>query len=461
MTTLLQPGNARTPDDLLPTTAPSQRAILGAVKPHPYLAVFAALVFFGQRLSVPGIPVLPLGLVVFPALFAFGYFRGRFQVSRGRLALYFVLVGATALVTVLQPAYLSHNTSLGSLLVHLQAFFLLLFTPNYLSAAEQLATKRFMFGLAEALGWISTAFIALSVAGIAYVDVLKAILPSPFLLTGFADAYPIVWGSPIYKSNAWVGLEPSFVSFVLGASLLAMLVHGAPKRQLVAVTAGMLATVSGSGIFLATIGAAVLVVRAENNVLRRRVLMGAAFATAVIVASPLRGLIGPRLTEFTDSNSSTSLRGIAPYGFTTPAWLENSFTSLFGYGAGHSERLAQATQIDGMFAPTPARMAFDFGLIVGGLMLIVFTWWLIAPHQQAVGVAAAVSFLSLQPTTPTLIVATLCLGAFLATPRSTQAHDRKAVNHGTNRGGAHDDAGTHHVERIQTRSGRHHLPPPQ
>lgn len=403
-------------------------------KPHPYLAVFAVLVFFGQRLSVPGLPVLPLGLVVFPALFAFGYFRGRFSVSRGRLAVYFLLVTATSLVVAAQPSYLAHNTSLGSLLVHLQAFFLLLFTPVYVNTAEQLATKRFVLTLAEALGWISTAFIALSVAGIGYVDALKAVLPSAFLLTGFADAYPIVWGSPIYKSNAWVGLEPSFVSFVLGASLLAMLVHGAPKRQMVAVTAGMLATVSGSGIFLATVGALVLVVRAENNVLRKRVLTGAAFATAVVVLSPLRGLIGPRLTEFTDSNSSTSLRGIAPYGFTTPAWLENSFTSLFGYGAGHSERLAQATGIDGMFAPTPARMAFDFGLVVGGFMLVVFVWWLISPHKQAVGIAAAVSFLTLQPTTPTLLVATLCLGAFLATPQSTQSHDRKAVTHGTNRG---------------------------
>ena len=56
---------------------------------------------------------------------------------------------------------------------------------------------------------------------IPYHDWFADVVPENIRLTTFTIAYPVSYGSPYYKANGWIGLEPSVVSFQLGVALVA------------------------------------------------------------------------------------------------------------------------------------------------------------------------------------------------------------------------------------------------
>ena len=96
-------------------------------------------------------------------------------------------------------------------------------------------------------------------AGIAYRDVFASVVPEPLQLSGYVITYPYAYGGTLFRANAWVGLEPSFVSFQLGLAALAAMMVRRSWLVLALILAGLASTASGSGILILLVGVAGLV----------------------------------------------------------------------------------------------------------------------------------------------------------------------------------------------------------
>ena len=95
---------------------------------------------------------------------------------------------------------------------------------------------------------LSLLFMLAQLLGVRYVDWLAEFVPHALLVQDYVISYPIVYGSPLYKSNAWLALEPSFLSFMIGACVVAALIVRMSVAKVLILIAGLLSTVAGSGI---------------------------------------------------------------------------------------------------------------------------------------------------------------------------------------------------------------------
>ena len=95
---------------------------------------------------------------------------------------------------------------------------------------------------------MSIAFIVSQLLGVRYYDWLAEVVPHHLLVHDYVISYPITYGSEIYKSNGWVALEPSFMSFMIGVCLVSALVTRMSMAKVLVLLAGLLSTVAGSGI---------------------------------------------------------------------------------------------------------------------------------------------------------------------------------------------------------------------
>jgi hypothetical protein len=208
-------------------------------------------------------------------------------------------------------------------------------------------------------------FGAQAYLGIPYSDPLAA-LPDGMTMAGYEVSYPIRYGSPIYKSNAYLFLEPSFLSQFLA---LALLVEIIMFRRLLAVVLqilGLITTFSGTGLVLVAITLPLaLLVNLRN---RRLALLGSIAVIAISGAVLSNPAVLERSGEINDPGSSASIRFSTPYERMMELSLESASSLLIGYGAGSADRL----KLDDRLANFPAvpKAIIEYGLI-GGIPLLL------------------------------------------------------------------------------------------
>jgi hypothetical protein len=232
-------------------------------------------------------------------------------------------------------------------------------TPS-VAGLKWFSTMMFVFALVAIWQYGSQVYLH-----IPYSDPFE-LLPEALRIKGYIISYPLVYGSPIYKSNAYLFLEPSFLSQFLA---LALIIEICTSRRLLIMgvqVAGIATTFSGTGLLL--IAAALpFAILANLNNLRVAATAGVC-ALAIVGAVVTNPSVLNRAGEMQDPGSSGSVRFSTPYEFLTDLSVRSPSNLLVGYGAGAVDRLTHGDQSANF--PAIPKAIIEYGLL-GGLPLLV------------------------------------------------------------------------------------------
>ena len=382
----------------------------GHASPGYRQAVWVVVAFLGifafQRIAVPGLPIsvtVPLTLV----WAALAVYYGVLELDSRRLVVWLVASGFSGMLMVAQALFvLFPLISVNSWLLWIITWLPMVFRFRDRTQDAHQTTMRGIAWSGAALSALSILFILLQLVGVGYRDLLAQYVPSSLLVQNFVITYPIAWGSPIYKANAWLALEPSFLSFMLGVALVAALISRRHPMLVLWIGLGLLCTTAGSGIAVVVVYLLVALLRGRATHLGRYLVI--AIPLAVIAAATALGdAILDRVGEVGEARSSTALRMVEPYQHLVPKWLAEPALFLLGGGPGSSQRVVEDLGINGLLVPTPAKLLYDYGIVGGLLMLAMILVAYLGSPAPELAVALAVSMLTLQGAAQPLVALTL------------------------------------------------------
>lgn len=377
-----------------------------------------------QRFAVPGTQIALL-LPVFALWVGLALLHGVVVLDRRRTALFCLAAVGTGTVILFQAVWVPDRyLSLPSWALVLATSF-----PFVCSLADRRA-ETFVRALHHVVGWglaLAAGCLLMTltqVAGLAWTDLVAGVVPSSFLLTDFSISYPYSYGSELYRANAWLGLEPSFVSFQLGAAVLAAVLLRRSLRTVGVLGAGLLSTAAGSGLLVVVVGLLVLVGWPRRRVLLRYAVP-AAVGVGALAASPFGLSLLARVGEITSSGSSASLRAVEPYALLWAPWTSDAATTLLGAGPGSSQELASATGVLGLLIPTPAKVFFDYGLVGGALLAAFLVLCYTSAPSRSLAASLFLSLWFIQPglTTTVLVIEVVALVSLWAPQRGLRIEE--------------------------------------
>ncbi|MDX1887047.1 hypothetical protein [Mycolicibacterium sp. 120270] len=328
-----------------------------------------------QRFSVPGLTTVALLVPLTLLWTAAAWVKGVVVVDRSRLLGWLMVAVCTGGLLLVQLRVVeAAEISVRGWAILLVIWLAFVVRSAERSIAAYTTALHYITNIATGLAVASIAMILIQVAGVPFQDWFGQVVPEFMQLAGFNTTYPIEFGSPIFKSNAFIGLEPSMISAQLGVGVLAALLSGARVWKLVVMVAGLVATVAGSGMIIVILGVLVMLVARGS---RRAVAWYiAAFAVVLGAAwfTKLGRLVFDRVGEFQSDSSSTSLRVFQPYRVLYPRWTQDLAGAILGYGPGSSHRFAEEANVADMLVTTPVKIFFEYGLL-GGLILGAFVFY--------------------------------------------------------------------------------------
>ncbi|MFZ1288208.1 MAG: hypothetical protein WAR57_14350 [Candidatus Phosphoribacter sp.] len=403
-----------------------------AADPAVWIAALFGLNFLLQRVSIlPNMSISASTPLVLAWMFL-AWRRGVVSIDTHRAALWFVSAGFSAVVILVQQALVEQaQISLTS-----WAYWVITWLPIIVTIP--MATVEVYRRVARAVAYVGVGIAALSglfvgsqFAGVPYRDYVADVLPDALEVQGFVVAYPIMWGSEIHKSNAWFALEPSFLSFTLGVTALCALVGRTRSWVFFASVAGVLSTFAGSGLLVLLVGVVGLALMGQIRKVRGPLLVGA-FAAVLAWFTPVRESVYGRVTELGSNGSSSALRTIEPYLYLVPEWLKNPLGMAFGYGPSSSRVIIEGLSINGLQTPNIPKMVFDYGLLVGSVMVLV----LVVAHWRspypALGLSLLVSFVTVQTAAPAMVNCSFMLVTWWASTKSVnKVHEEAASVQGS------------------------------
>lgn len=366
-------------------------------------SLFAVLVL-SQRFAAPGFPAVPVLLPLVAVWVGGGLVRGVVEVERRRAALWLLAAGVTGVAVVVQPALVDRpvvSPTSWALFMCTWAPFVVVLRDRrpgtFLAALRPVVTA----GCALAAGCV--VMTASQLAGLPYRDLLADVVPRPFLLQDFIITYPVFYGSPLYRANAWIGLEPSMVSAQLGLALVAALLTRRRAAPVVLLVCGLVAASAGSGLAIVAVAVLVMLLHPARGLLVRYVPAGAV-AAVLFVAAPWGTSIVSRFTEASTDRSSTSLRATLPYEYLWPQWVSDPSWVLLGRGPGSSQRLVADSGILGLLVPTPVKIFFDYGVLAGLVLAVFMAYCYVEGPSRAFAASLFVSLWVIQPGSTTMVI---------------------------------------------------------
>lgn len=385
------------------------------------VTILVVLLVLTQRMGVPvgGSTIsvaLPLSYLAVTILL----FRRRLTANRLRSELYLIAITAclaTTAIVALDGGSFSMTSLLLLVAIYLPWTMRARGSTPYAVAWRAGATfVRVMLVVAA----VAVLQFAAQLAGIwQYQDYLAQVIPSQYLVFGYNPNIPLVFGSPTFKANAFVMLEPSFLSQYCALAAVIGMILRVPTWQLLLLVAGLASAVSGTGIVALAIGGALILVRARHRI-RPAYLVGAVVALVVVLLGPTAPLLLDRTGEVTQSGTSGNARFVAPITEALRGLEDDPARYAVGAGPGSADRLL-GERGDGRsalanFSIAP-KLAFEYGLIAGGLFVVFILLGLLdgAPWRVVPGVLVVMLFLLsgalLQPQTAFLAWVLIGLGA--------------------------------------------------
>jgi hypothetical protein len=371
---------------------------------------FVVLLVLTQRIGFPygGTAVslaLPLTYLFVGALVV----RHRMGVARVRSELYWFALALVLTVTVL-VALRGGIFSTDSLLLLVSIY--LPWTMRLASdgASVARAAGRAFVDLMVVLAVIGVAQLATQLTGIwQYRDYVGEAVPPQWQVPDYNTSIPLVWDSPHFKSNAFVLLEPSFLSqFCALAVLLGIVLH-VRAWKLAVLVAGLASAVSGTGIVLLVVGAILLLVRARRRI-RPKYVAAAGVAVVLVLLSPVTPLLLERSDELSTPGSSGNGRFIAPYSVVATGLAAEPERYLVGDGAGNEQVLRWSGYDEARYANYSIipKLTFEYGVVAGGFFVLFLLVAMLdrAPWRVVPGALVLMTFVLsgalLQPQTASL-----------------------------------------------------------
>jgi hypothetical protein len=377
------------------------------------MAAMVAAVTVLQRLAVPFAGDVSLALLIVLAAMAYLLISGAIAEDRVRTGLYLLAV-TTCLLAASVTLAAGREASFSSLLllVVLYAPFAYVLRPEYVGVYPKVLEffcRLMVVGAVLSLGqWMA------QVLGWKYTDPFS-VLPQQLVLQDYNTTYPLEYGSSLMKSNGFVFLEPSFCSQLLALAAIVQLVRGDKRWRVPLYVAGIVPTVSGTGLLLLAFGLVVLSLR-RGPLWGLGVLAASAVVATLVAVSPAGDLFAARAAETRTRESSVSLRSVDPYERAYEQLGADNVTPFIGHGPGFVEREAadyfQRTDLALAFPVIPKLIA-EYGLIAGAAFLLftVVAFWSGAPSPT---IAASVLFMHLTLSGSLLQPQTVYLGLLLA-----------------------------------------------
>ncbi|SDS94914.1 hypothetical protein [Microlunatus soli] len=365
------------------------------------IGLFAAN-FALQRISIPNLSIPVITVVILVWLAAALWLR-IVELNIGRLMLWVLAAAVSAAAVLAQVLVLSNAfVSINSWLFWIVLWLPLTVQLRDRSAATYHRALRGIGHLGIGIAILSTLFMVMQLLGQPYRDRMADLVPSSLLVDGYVISYPVAYGSPIYKSNAWIALEPSFLSFMLGVCVVAAVLARLHWVKVIVILLGLLATTAGSG--LAVLAAFVLLSVLSGHGARLRRYLLPTLPVAVIFGTTLIGQsLFERVTEAGTSRSSTSLRMIEPYQYLWPQWISDPTVPWIGRGPGSSAWVVGNSGIDGLLVPSPAKILFDYGVLGGALLLMIMVVAFVRCPEPTFALALAISVFTVQAASPPLV----------------------------------------------------------
>lgn len=396
-----------------PTTASElQRACVR------WIVTLWVMIILLQRFQLPGQQVALL-LPVTLLWGVYGLVRGVVEIDRHRLGWWLAAAGLGAVFAPFQfmfvPRVYVSITSWG-LLVATWLVFIFRLRDRRRETYEQA-----LRGIVKVSLWFAVLVITMMVSQLVfpYQDWFAKVVPENLRLTEFTISYPVSYGSPYYKANGWIGLEPSVVSFQLGCALVAALLIRATMPVVLFLGAAILCTTAGSGVIIVGVAVIVIIFSTYRWALARYLILIP--PVIAFAATPWAAPIVSRAGEFTGSsgsNNSTNLRAIQPYDVLFPKFVEHPMTVLFGGGPGSSQQIISNQHILGLLVPTPLKIFYEYGVIAGLALATFLLFMYLGGPSRSLAITLAVSLWTLQPgTTTTVFVVAVPLLVTWWTPR--------------------------------------------
>jgi hypothetical protein len=329
-------------------------------------------VIVGQRFVLPLGPLpIALPLVVAYIGLVLARLRGGVRYNRVRSELY-IAAGVAIVIATWFTSFRGEDISLNSLLLLLVSYLPWVFCVASQFLDLLIPVLRTFVSLMTYLAVVGAVqMVAQVVLHWTYTDYLAKLVGHSLLQQSYNTTNPISYTNHIIKANAFVFLEPSFLSQFCALALVVSLLLRAPAWQPLLLGLGMAATLSGTGILLLILGVALLVLLVPNRIRPSYVIAGVV-GLAILFSTPAADILLGRRTETAQQNSSGSLRFVQPYTEVSKGLAEDPSRYVIGAGPGASDRLLVSTRnSDGaavVYGIAP-KMAFEYGLIAAFIFI--------------------------------------------------------------------------------------------
>ncbi|ONG58953.1 hypothetical protein BKE38_01145 [Pseudoroseomonas deserti] len=350
---------------------PPAEALPAAPRPIPADAsqlahrLTVALLLFAtvlQKVAVPGTggseTAMPISLLLMPILMLTGIGSGVMLVDGRRLAAYLVFMACSAVSFLLSESLRLSMTGWIFVAV-MQACFVFRFAPGRFDFAR---TLRLLSNMAVGFSLIGVGqFCAQFVVGREIAFFMEHYLPPGMLMSGYNFMIPLVWDSPILKSNGVVFAEPSFFCQFLALGMIGELLRAARPWRLAVIGLGLVASYSGTGLMTLAIFLPWYIIDRRRYDLMLLGLIGLALLATQADFLQLSA-ITDRTAEFSNPNSSAFGRFFSIFMVLQDYILTDLPTLLFGRGPGSVMEFFSQLHY-GAFDPTWGKIFYEYGLL--------------------------------------------------------------------------------------------------
>lgn len=322
--------------------------------------------------------------LIFPIIFAallFGLVTKRLQFAWRRLFMFFVMLSVLGLIQVMRGDVFSISSV--ALMAALGFSYVLTGRGATFDTARMLEFFRNLTFLIAALGILQA--ILLLIGGPRISFPIENLVPQQLLTQGYNNITPLFYGSPTYKSNGFVMLEPSVFSQLTAIGLIAELAGKARLTRLVVYAGAMIVSYSGTGMLIlaVTLPLYVLMYRRWNLLVPGALLL----ALIVLFAEPLHlTTMMNRTGEFNSVGSSGFQRFVGWRELFADRLWNSPVHALFGYGAGSFLTGAAGYSAAQM---SYSKIIFEFG-VLGALLYFSFIFYCIFSSRAPLIVRIAV-----------------------------------------------------------------------
>jgi hypothetical protein len=351
-------------------------------------ALLSAVLF--QKIALPGTGGLfPASLFIFPAVTGVAFLAGVLEINTNAFIWYalFVLLGTLGATLSLSPHV--SVLSLGFLVV---AQLPLVFR----CASSEISYPR-LLNFLSTVGCLSALIGVLQFAGQFVIGVDAAFfldrhLPPNVTVAGYNSLIPLYWSSPVYKSNGFFFLEPSFFGQFLAVAVVAELLAGPRALRLLVLTAGLVCSYSGTGL---TMLALFLPFHLLNRGHPRLFLFAGLISLVLIFFGDALSLdaFTRRISEFSDVESSGWARFLSMFHVLQRVVFANDLTFFLGRGPGTVQEQFHLFSFNA-FDPTWGKVVYEYGL-VGALVYFNFLYLVVGKGPRGLRFAMAYTYLFL------------------------------------------------------------------